>query len=255
VPHLSYYIFFSGLALEAILAYRLVGERLWRHYPLFTLYLAYVIAQSLIGFAILQGAPNSYPVWFWRSGIVHICLRFLVIWEVFRQTFPKTSPLRALVSRQSTVGALALVTVLTGMLWAIQTYGKSHSVYLAMERSFGFVQAMLILAVLTLARYYRLPVGRNIWGIAVAFGMYSSVSTAASGLVDLMRSSFPVLVFPEPVQFRSHARCVDMGSLDLCAESSCRRGCADRSQGRLRALVGKLETGSVHGSQRHASMI
>ena len=104
------------------------------------------------------------------AGSVHICLRFLVIWEVFRQTFPKTSPLHRMVSRQATLGTFALISVSTGMLWAVQTYSKSHSVYLAMERSFGFVQAVLILAVLTLARYYHLPVGRNIWGIAVAFG-------------------------------------------------------------------------------------
>ena len=176
--------------LEAALAYRLVRERLWRSYPLFSFYIAYVLGQTLIGFAILQRAPNAYPVWFWRSGITHICLRFLVIWEVFRHTFPKASPLRRMVSRQSTVGVLALLSVLTGMLWAIETYGKSHSVYLAMERSFGLVQAVLILAILALARYYHLPVGRNIWGIAVAFGMYCSLSTAASALLDLMHSTF-----------------------------------------------------------------
>lgn len=190
MPHLSYIIFYLGVALELLLAWRLLAERLWQRYPLLALYIIYVVAQGLIGFAILQRAPGIYAAWFWSTGIVHICLRFLVVWEVFRHTFPKTSPLRQMVSGQSTAGAIALITVLTGMLWAVQTYGKSHSVYLAMERSFGFVQAVLVLAVLTLARYYHLRVGRNIWGIAVAFGMYCSLSTAASALADLVHSSF-----------------------------------------------------------------
>jgi hypothetical protein len=189
VSHLSYYVFFSGVVLETVIACRLFGKGHWRQYPLFAFYVAYVLGQALIGFTILQRAPNAYPTWFWRSGIAHVCLRFLVVWEVFRHAFPRGSPLRRMVSRQSTVGAIALVSVLTGMLWAIETYGKSHSVYLAMERSFGFVQAVLVLSVLTLARYYHVRVGRNIWGIAVAFGMYSSLSTVASALADLVHPS------------------------------------------------------------------
>ena len=183
------------------MAYRLVGEKLWRHYTLFAIYITYVTAQSLIGFAILQFAPNAYPFWFWRIGVVHICLRFLVILEVFRHTFPKSSPLHRMVSRQVTLGTFALISVLTAMLWAVETYGKSHSVYLAMDRSFGFVQAVLVLGILTLARYYHLPVGRNIWGIAVAFGMYSSLSTAASAYVDLMHSFFPYWSLLSPLSF------------------------------------------------------
>lgn len=176
--------------LESVLAYRLLHGGLWRQYPFFSLYVAYIFVQGLIGFEILQRAPGIYPEWYWRTGVVHIFLRFIVIWEVFRHTFPKASPVRRMLSRQYTVGALALLTVLTGMLWAVQTYGKSHSVYLAMERSFGFVQAILVLSILTLARYYQLRVGRNIWGIAVAFGMYCSLSTAASAVADLAHSSF-----------------------------------------------------------------
>jgi hypothetical protein len=198
----SYCVFFLGVALEGLLTYRLVKGGLWRHYPFFSFYVAFVITQSLSGIAILHWAPAVYPAWYWRAGSVHICLRFLVIWEVFRHLFPQTSPLRRMVSRQATLGTLALISVSTGMLWAFQTFSTSHSVYLAMERSFGFVQALLILAVLTLARYYQLPVGRNIWGIAVAFGLYNSLSTATSALMDIKRVSFfPYFRFLSPFSF------------------------------------------------------
>ncbi len=157
---------------------------------LFSLYVGYVVCQNIALFAIFHLAPRDYSPWYWGSGAVHMCLRFLLVWEVFRQTFPKASPLHRMVSKQATLVTIALITISTGMLWAVQNYSKSHSVYLAMDRSFGFVQAVLILAILTLARYYHLPVGRNVWGIAVAFGMYSSLSTAASALIDIMRTSF-----------------------------------------------------------------
>lgn len=188
LPSLALY---SGAAFETLLVWRLVKGGMLRHYPYFSFFVGYVVTQYIVGVAILRFAPAAdYAAWYWGSGAVNACLRFLVVWEVFRHTFPKTSPLHRMVSRQATLGTIALITISTGMLWAIQTYSKSHSVYLAMDRSFGLVQAVLILAILTLARYYHLPLGRNIWGIAVAFGMYSSLSAAASALIDIVRTPF-----------------------------------------------------------------
>ena len=181
---------YSGAALEALLVWRLLKDGMYRHYPGFSFFVGYAVCQNIALFASYRLAPTEYPAWYWNSGAVNVCLRFLLVWEVFRQTFPKTSPLHRMVSKQATLVTIALITISTGMLWAVQNYSKSHSVYLAMDRSFGFVQAVLILAILTLARYYHLPVGRNVWGIAVAFGMYSSLSTAASALIDIMRTSF-----------------------------------------------------------------
>jgi hypothetical protein len=195
-------VMYSGAALEALLVWRLAKGGMIQRYPYFSIYVGYVVIQNIALFAVFQLDRGDYPTWYWGSGAAHMCLRFLLVWEVFRQTFPKASPLHRMVSRQATLGMIALISVSTGMLWAVETYSKSHSVNLAMERSFGFVQAVLILAILTLARYYHLPVGRNVWGIAVAFGMYSSLSTAVSAIMDLMRSSFfPYWYFLSPFSF------------------------------------------------------
>ncbi len=202
MPLSSSIIFFAGLALEAVITWRLAKGDLWREYPLFTCYIVFLLAQGGMGFALLRYAPSEYPLWFWRTGIVNIFLRFVLIWEVFRHTFPKSSPLRRMVSRQVVVEVLALVAVATGMLWVFETYGKSRSVYLAMERSFGSVQAALILVVLTLARYYQIRLGRNVWGIAVALGMYCSLSTAASAVLELAHFTlFPFWYWLSPLSF------------------------------------------------------
>jgi hypothetical protein len=185
VPLSSYLILFSGFALEITIAWRLAKAKLWREYPLFALYIVYVFAQSCLGLVLLRHYPASYSLWYWRTGIGSIFLRFILIWELFRHTFPKSSPLRRMVSRQTLFEVLTLVGILTLILWVAETYGKSNSVYLAMERSFGFVQAVLVLGILTLARYYHLRLGRNVWGIAVAFGLYCSLATAASAVLEL----------------------------------------------------------------------
>jgi hypothetical protein len=92
-----------------------------------------------------------------------------------------------------------LGTLLASMSWGIHAYGKSHSMYRALDRSFGFAQAILILIVLIVARYYQVQLGRNVWGMAVAFGMYSSLSTANSAFVDLFHSFFPYWALVGPL--------------------------------------------------------
>ena len=187
----SYVVFVLGLVLEVSLIYRLLSGRLWRQYPYFFSYVAFFVAQTVALFVILEVAPRDYPTWYWRTGMLNLLLRFLVIGEVFRHAFPKDSPLRRVVSGRLATVILVVGTLLTGMLWGIEAYGKSHSIYLALERSFGFAQALLILMVLIVARYYQVQLGRNSWGIAVAFGMYSSLDTANSAFVDIMHSFFP----------------------------------------------------------------
>lgn len=208
VPLSSYIVFWLGIAFEIVLVWRLTRRGLWREYPFFTSYLAYVIAQGVLGLAMLRYSPSAYPAWYSRVGLAHVLLRFLLVWEVFRHAFPGKSPFRRMLSKQAILQAIVLIAVLTGILsaagilWVTQTYGKSHSMYLAMERSFGFVQAILILAILAIARYYHVRLGRNLWGISVALGMFCSLSTVASAITDFARSTFfPLWYFLSPLSF------------------------------------------------------
>jgi len=201
VPLSSYLILFSGFALEIAVTWRLAKEKLWRDYFLLALYVLFVFAQGCLGLILLRYFPGSYPRWYWRTGIANILLRFVLIWEVFRHTFPNPSPLRQMVSKQFVLKAVALIGVLCGMLWVYQTYGD-RSVYLAMERSFGFVQGAMILAVIGLARYYNFRLERTAWGIAVALGLYCSVSTIASAALELAHwILFPYWYLLSPLSF------------------------------------------------------
>jgi hypothetical protein len=192
VSQLSYLVFVAGLVLEMLLVWRLLVTGLWRRYSFVFIYILYVVVvQTLFLYAVLKWAPGTYARWYWITGTLNLGLRFLLIWEVFRNTFPANSPLRRIVSHGFTIIAVGVITLVTAMLWGIETYGKSHSLPLALERSFGFAQAVLILTILFAARYYQRQLGRNMWGIAVAFGMYSSLATTNSALLDLVHSLLP----------------------------------------------------------------
>ena len=98
-------------------------------------------------------------------------------------------------------------------LWSIESYAKQHSVYLALERSFSFTQAVMILCVLIVARYYGVELGRNVWGIAIAFGAHISITTVNNALVDLAHPFPAVLASADSLDLPCGGQHVDMGSL------------------------------------------
>jgi hypothetical protein len=184
-------IYILGMLLELSLVYRLFVSGVWRRFPYFFAYVIFVVVQSAALYIVFRWARTLYVPWYLNSGMINLWARFLVVWEIFRHTFPERSSLRRMISGGSMAIALLVGTLLAAMSWGIQSYGTSHSVYRALDRSFGFAQAVLVLAILIVARYYQIQLGRNVWGLAVAFGMYSSMSTINSAFVDVFHFFFP----------------------------------------------------------------
>jgi len=197
VPLSSYCVYSAGLVLETLLVFRLCTTGLWRRYGFVLACTLYVlIFQTILSFLIFQYAPRLYAQYYWDTETLNMALRFLIVWELFRHTFPAGSPLRRMVST-----GLAMSTLIVMAFWGLETYGKFHSLPLAVERSFGFAQAVLVMAILFTARYYQVPLGRNVWGVAVAFGMQSSLYTANAALIDILHAFLPYWRFFGPLTF------------------------------------------------------
>lgn len=183
---------FTGVALQLFLLWRLSRGGMWRIYGGFSLFALWLLLRSLTLY-ITQGlmSPGAYRTIYWETDFADMVLRFLLVWEVFRHTFPEGSGLHKIVSKGFTVAAFGLVIFSVGTVWSYEAYSRFHSVYPVIERSFGFAQAVMILGLLLTARYYGVQLGRNLWGIAVAFGAWSSLSTANNAMIDLRHSFLP----------------------------------------------------------------
>jgi hypothetical protein len=201
VPAISVAILYSGVALECVLAWRLVKQRLWCSYPWFALLVLWVLARTAALFAVQRLAPDSYASFYWGTDAVDVGLRFLVVGEVFRQTFPAAGALRAALFKGFVVAALLLTIFAVGTFWSLHVYTQSRSIHLAFERSFSFAQAMMTLGTLMVARYYGLRLGRNVWGIAIAFGAWISLNTANNAIVDLQYAFIPYWQILRPLSF------------------------------------------------------
>ena len=200
---LSLAIGLAGPVLELLALFLLLRRGLWRVYRLFFVYAIWLFAanSALLLTDHVHHFREIYPAVYWHVDSVDIVLRLLVVWEVFRQTFPKNSGLRRSLSKGLAIIAFMLLVLAGGTLWGYQNYNGLRSLHLALDRSFGFVQAVMILGTLGVARYYGVRFGRNIQGIALGFGTWASISTANSAMVDLAHSFLPYGDYLRPVSF------------------------------------------------------
>jgi hypothetical protein len=76
-----------------------------------------------------------------------------------------------------------------------------RSIGLALDSTFGFVQAVMILGTLLMARYHGVKYGRNVSGIALAFGGWLSILTASSAMAELTSSFLPYWFYLRPLSF------------------------------------------------------
>jgi len=194
-------IFVAGVVLELWAILLLLRNNLWRVYARLFTYITWLfIGNSTILIAFLY-FPRVYPSLYWHSDSVDVVLRFFVVWEVFHQTFPKSSGLNRSLSKGLAGIAFGLLVFASASFWVYQNYAELRPLHLALDRSFGFVQALMILGTLVTARYYGVRCGRNVRGIALAFGAWISISTATNAMADLTNSFLPYWYYLRPLSF------------------------------------------------------
>jgi hypothetical protein len=198
-----------GTALEVCLLWRILRTGLVSKYPYYSFYLFCVALRTAALYAVQwygvdRIPPDVYASYYWNTETIGIALRCLVVWELFRHVFPRGSPLNQMAAKGFGIIAFGLFIFAVGTvsaLWSYQAYSKFHSLYPALDRSFGFAQSVFILAILLTAKAYGTRLGRNLWGIAVGFGAWISLSTLNNAAIDLTHSFYPVLQFLRPLSF------------------------------------------------------
>jgi hypothetical protein len=128
---LSNAISVTALILELSAVLLLLRKGLWRVYTFLLGYAIWLFAANLAllltDFSDVHRLNPLYPAVYWHIDSVDIVLRLLVIWEVFRQTFPKNSGLRRSLSKGLAMIAFMLLVLAGGTLWGYQNYNGLRS--------------------------------------------------------------------------------------------------------------------------------
>jgi hypothetical protein len=168
---LTQFTWWSTNALEGLLILRAVRGRYFWKYPVFYLYLSYVLCESLLRFYFYIFRPDLFPMVYWISQFVSVTVGYCVILEIYRQalaTYPGATRL----------ARVCLVAIFVAVVTKVFLSTASRSVFLSgkaqvdLERDLRVAQAALIATIVVLVAYYAIPIGRNLMGMILGYGVF-----------------------------------------------------------------------------------
>lgn len=168
---LSQIIWWSGIALEALLLYRGVRGRLSARYPVFYAYILFVAAQSLLRFSIYERWNGLYWGVYWSTEALGLVLGCWVVFEIYRvalAAYPGTAVMarKVLGFLLAMAVAKAIAAVWESGLWT------AKMTMLQAELAVRSFQAVSIAALVSLFLFYAIPFGKNLRGILVGYAVF-----------------------------------------------------------------------------------
>ena len=172
---------------QAFLATRMFRLRLRREFPLFFIYLIYSMVAEVGLLAIYEYSSPPYVIYFsanWASEVVELALSVLVIYEIYRRVFDRYEALRSLCDVLFQWAAAILVLI--GVLAVASAQGPDHdrlmSGILMVSQSAALLKTGLLLFLFLFARVFGLTWRHYALGIALGFGLFTSVELVGIAL-------------------------------------------------------------------------
>jgi len=169
---------------EVLLLARSIQGKFVKRYPTFYFYLISVLIVSLLRFAVFTFRPGSYPAFYWYTQYFAATIGYAVILEIYSQAFKKyRGAVRVANGLLLCILAAVLLKIIAG---AVSGSGWSPGETMAaLERDMRALQAALLLVIIALLAYYKIPTGRNLMGIVVGYGFYVATSVVSVGFGSL----------------------------------------------------------------------
>jgi hypothetical protein len=171
------------------LLYRGVRERLVREYPVFYSYLAFILCQSLALFRLSLASRQTYMVGYWMSELLATALGVGVMWELYDAVLGPYQGARRM-------GRALIATLLAALLlkFAVDVAAQPIAVILPttadLQRNLRFMQALLLIAIFLVLRYYRVALGRNAGYLFIGYAIVVSTSVANLALRSALGAPF-----------------------------------------------------------------
>lgn len=175
---LSQTIWWACSTLLALLSLRAIIARFFLKYPIFYFYLSWVILHSSFAYYVYSAFPDRYAEFYWVTQFVSLAIGYCVIWEIYRQAladYPGVARLGYIL-----LAGLFLLVVAQGLS---ETFGSAAmptvELPALLERSLRTIQALLLVAIVALLVYYQIPLGRNLRGLIIGYGLFVGASVVS----------------------------------------------------------------------------
>ncbi len=168
---LSDSIWWSALALEALLLIRGWKCGLLHRHPIFYGYVSFVLIQSVLRFVISQWSAEAYRYAYWTTEYLAAVAGCAVVFEIYRiglYSYPGAA--RIIRNVLMFVFAMAFAKGLANVTNFHQWWEEATA--LDVERTVRTVQGIAIIALVSLFLAYSIPFGKNLRGILLGYSLF-----------------------------------------------------------------------------------
>jgi hypothetical protein len=193
----------TAVVLEGLLLWRLSKRKLWSRYPCLLLFVVYDFSCNLFLFPINRYKPEWFAGVYWRIESISLFFRLFVNLEFFRGVLGRRSTLYDISWKALLALELIVVPAILVLGWSQASSLHYEYLYLSplIVQYFSLFQALLLLTPAAVAWYYRLPLGRNVRGLGLGFGMYLLVCTLNFASLQAVQGFFPYWQLLTPISF------------------------------------------------------
>jgi hypothetical protein len=192
----------AATTLQGLLLCRLSKRGLASCYPHLTVFVLFRFFGDLILFPINYYKPEWFAVAYWRLETITLTLQFIVNWEFIRGAFPRRSTLYNLAWKLLLAVEVGVLPAIVALSWSQASLPLVYlHVHPAVEQYICLAQAVLLLTPAAVALYYRVPLGRNLRGLCIGFGVYLLVRSANFASLQVVRGFAPYWRLLTPLTF------------------------------------------------------
>lgn len=177
-------VLIGTVGLQAITAVTMMIRKLHTRLPIFFAYMVFHIAGSAVMWAASEISYADYFYIYWSLEILDAFLSLLVIQEIFSVVLAEYESLKSLGEMLFRWGTLliVIVTVFTASAAPGADSDRLVAGLVVLQRSVGLVETGLLLLLFLFCHWFGLSWRDHVFGIALGFGMMSSLVLAAGSI-------------------------------------------------------------------------
>lgn len=186
---LTLLVWWATIVLELTILVRAFKQKLVRQYPFFFAYLGCVLLSSASGYLVYVWKPLLYGYWYWSWEFACVIAGYSVVLEIIEKGLAEHIGARKLFRNFS----LALFAAIVGFI-SIESMSSGHSISLRtsveFERNLRTAEAVLLLLIVAVVAYYAIPIGKNLRGILLGYGLCVATIVINDSLRSYVGKSF-----------------------------------------------------------------
>jgi hypothetical protein len=188
---LSHSIWSVGIVLELLLLLRGYQQNLFRRYPIFFAYISFILVSDIV--MVLIGFPQRvYLYLYWMVEFISLVFGCLIVFEFYRvalHSYRGTARMaRALLA---VLFLLAMIKTVVSTLNVPRWWFDAKPAQV--EGILRVCELLAILSLVVLLLFYSIPVGKNLRGILLGYGVFVSWSVVCLALVSTGVAKFDSL--------------------------------------------------------------